>query len=348
MDDRKRFVLKSIVDHVIRTGRPLSSGTLLEDYRVDVSSATIRNDMKFLEEEGLISKGYSSAGRVPTEAGYRFFVDWLVELDEVSRGENANPIMESFRFRRPELERILRQTALVLTNMSSYTGFVLSPRLEETQLESIQFVKLDTENVLVLIVSEIGIIEYRIVRSGLANDDLQEISSMLNEKLRGHRLDEVHEDAIRHAEEEGWYDPIVRDSFVLLRESLDQKHDRRLHVEGLFNLLEQLLDDGVGIEQTKEILTLMGDVRRFAEAFSLIKDVDTKVLIGSENHYAELSDCSLIFRNYGFSGILGVLGPVRMDYSKSVSVTTYIANRLQAILALSHREHHSTFDEGMD
>ena len=165
-------MLKSIVDHVIKTGRPISSQTLLEGYTLDVSSATIRNDMKYLEEHGLITKEYSSAGRMPTEAGYRFFVDWLLELSEVSRNDK-HALIESYSFRRPELESILRQTAFVLSNMSNYAGFVLSPRLEETQLESILFVKLDHENVLVLIVSELDIIEYRVIRSALSNDELQ-------------------------------------------------------------------------------------------------------------------------------------------------------------------------------
>ena len=344
MDDRKRYVLKSIVDHVIRTGRPLSSQTLLEGYSLKVSSATIRNDMKYLEDQGLISKGYSSAGRVPTEAGYRFFVDWLLELSEFSK-EHKNELIESYQFRRPELEGILRQTAYVLSDMSDYAGFVISPRLEETQLESILFVKLDSDNVLVLIVSELGIIEYRVIRSGLSNVELQEIGTLINEKLRGQRLEEVRDDAIRFAEEEGWYDPIVRESFVLLRESLEQKLERRLHVEGMFNLLEKLLEDGTEMSRAQEILSLMGDVRKFAEAFGSARGKETYVFIGSENRYPELGGCSLVFREYGFSGMLGILGPVRMDYGKSVSVTTYIANRMQALLTLSHREHLSAMEQ---
>jgi len=348
MDERKRYVLKSIVDHVIKSGRPVSSQTLLEGYSLDVSSATIRNDMKYLEEIGLISKEYSSAGRVPTETGYRFFVDWLLELGEVSQ-DQKHAIIESYSFRRPELESILRQTAYVLSNMSNYAGFVLSPRLEETQLESMLFVKLDKENVLVLIVSELGIIEYRVILSGLSNEELQEIGDLLNSKLRGQKLEKVRQDAIRYAEEEGWYDPIVRESFVLLKESLEQRMDRRLHVEGLFNLLEQLLGDGTEMDQIREILTLMGDVSRFTEAFGSARGKETYVFIGSENKHPELGQCSLVFREFGFSGMLGVLGPVRMDYGKSVSVTTYIANRLQALLTLSHREHQSVMnDKGVD
>jgi heat-inducible transcriptional repressor len=345
MDDRKRFVLKSIVDHYIRSGRPLSSQTLLEGYEMDVSSATIRNDMKYLEEEGLIAKEYSSAGRVPTEAGYRFFVDWLIELGEISRDEDVHAIIESYRFRRPELEGILRQTALVLNSLSSYAGFVLSPKLEETQLESILFVKLDPENALVLIVSELGIIEYRVIRSGLSDHELQEIGNLLNSKLRGRRLQDVREDANRYAEEEGWYDPIVRNSFVLLKESLEQRLERRLHVEGLFNLLERLLEDGIELKQAREILGLMGDVHRFSEAFGKLAENETQVRIGSENVYDELKSCSLVYRHYGYSGVLGILGPIRMDYGKAVSVTTYIANRLNAILVLSQREASPAFEE---
>ena len=348
MDERKRFVLKSIVDHYIRTGKPLSSQTLLEGYGVDVSSATIRNDMKFLEEESLVSKEYSSAGRIPTESGFRFFVDWLIELGEIHRDGDVHAIMESYRFRRPELEGILRQTALVLNNLSKYAGFVISPQLEKTHLESILFVKLDLENVLVLIVSELGIIEYRVVHSSLSDPELQEIGELLNNKLRGHRLQQVRDDAVRYAEEGGWYDPLVHNSFVLLKESLEQQLDRRLHVEGLFNVIERLLEDGIKLEQAREIFGLMGDVRRFSEVFGRFGDDETHVQIGSENSYKELKTCSLVFRNYGYAGVLGILGPIRMDYSKTVSVTTYIGNRLQAILALSQRESGMSFKQEVD
>jgi len=337
MDDRKRLVLKAIVDHYIKTGRPVSSQTLLEDYGLGVSSATIRNDMKALEEEGLITKEYSSAGRVPTERGFRFFVDWLIELSELARQEQ-HAIMESFRFQRQEVEELLRQTAFLLANLSGYTGFVLSPRLEETRLESIAFFKLDQEHALVVIVSELGIIEHRVIRSRLSPEELEEISALLGEKLRGRRLDEVRFEAIRLSEDEGWHDPLIQNAFTLLKETLERRLERRLYVEGLFNLLKHLSEEGHRLEEAHKVLTLLYDARHFGDYLEAQATPEIQVRIGTESRLPELKPCSLVFMNYGFSGVLGILGPIRMDYSKAFSITTYIGNRLQAILTLSHRE----------
>ncbi len=339
MDDRKRLVLKAIVDHYIKTGQPLSSQTLLKEYGLDVSSATIRNDMKALEREGLITKEYSSAGRVPTEKGFRFFVDWLVELSELTRPEE-HALMESYRLQRQPLEELLKQTALLLAGLSGYAGFVLSPRLEETRLESITWVKLDEESALVVILSELGIVEHRILPTSLSQEELEEIGRWLSERLRGRTLSEVREEAQRYVTEagEGWHDPRTQSAFQLLRSALERRLERRLYTEGLFNLLQKLLEEEVGLAEVRDIVRLLSESARFGEYLeSQIEDSKLQVRIGSENSLRELRPCSLVLMGYGYSGVLGVLGPVRMDYSKACSITQYIGNRLEAILTLSRR-----------
>lgn len=342
MDDRKRLVLKAIVDHYIKTGRPLSSQVLLEEYGLEVSSATIRNDMKALEREGLITKEYSSAGRVPTEKGFRFFVDWLLELSELTRPEE-HALMESYRLQRQPLEELLRQTALLLAGLSGYAGFVLSPRLEETRLESITFVKLDEESALVVILSELGIVEYRILPTSLPPEELEAMGRLLSERLRGRTLSEVRAQARRYVTEagEGWHDPRTQSAFELLQTALERRLERRLYTEGLFNLLQKLLEEERGLAEVRDIVRLLSESARFGEYLEaqIAKDPQLKlrVRIGSENSLQELRPCSLVLRGYGFSGVLGVLGPVRMDYSKACSITQYIGNRLEAILTLSRR-----------
>lgn len=337
MEDRKRLVLKAIVDYHIKSGEPVSSKTLLEDYGLDVSSATIRNDMKALDEKGLISKAYSSAGRVPTQRGYRFFVDWLIELSELTQGDH-HAIIQSFRIQRQDIEQLLKQTAFLLAKLSGYAGVVLSPRLEETRLESILFVRLDPENALVVIVSELGIIEYRVIPSKLSEQELSEIGELLNRELHGRRLGEVRREAIRFAEGEGWYDQLVRNAFGLLRESLERRLERRLHVEGLVTLMEQLLEEGHSLETVRQVAAIAQDPQALVRELDAQASSRVQASIGGENALKELWPCSIVFMGYGFSGALGVIGPVRMDYSRAFSMTAYVGNRLQAILTLSHRD----------
>jgi heat-inducible transcriptional repressor len=347
MDDRKRLVLKAVVDHYIRTGQPVSSQTLLEDYGLTVSSATIRNDMNYLERRQLIRKEYSSAGRVPTERGYRFFVDWLVELSNLNRQEQHS-IIESYRFQRPQIEELLHQTAFLLANMSGYAGFVLSPRLEETRLESIVLVKLAAEQVLVVIVSELGIIEHCTIHSPLSAEDLQEISRLLNERLRGRRLREVRTQAMRFADDEGWYDSTLRNAFLLLKGTLERRLQRRLHVEGLLGLLPRLVNEELEMEEVLEVIRAMAEPDRCSDYLESLAAPQVRAVIGSENEIPELTPCSLVLVGYGFSGALGILGPIRMDYSKAFAITSYIGNRLRTILTLSHCDQIPTLANEVD
>lgn len=337
MDNRKQVVLKAITDFYLKQGQPISSKTLLADYPLDVSSATIRNDMKALEEAGLITKAYSSAGRVPTEQGIRFFVDWLLELSELAHGDQ-NAVIESYRIQRQDVEQLLQQTALLLTSLSGYAGFVLSPRLEDSRLESIVFAKLDAENALAVIVSELGILEYRVIPSRLPEDELRDIGTLLTDRLRGQRLGDVRAEAMRYAEDDDWQEPMVRNAFTLLREGLERRLERKLYIEGMIELLERMLGEGQTFDEAHRTLSLLRDGRPLSDYLEREVSEQIQARIGCENELSELHLSGLVFTRYGSSGTLGVVGPTRMDYSQAFSITSYLANRLEGILTLSHRE----------
>jgi heat-inducible transcriptional repressor len=190
MDARKRLILKEIVDHYIRTGKAVSSQTILEKYGLSVSSATIRNEMKYLEKHGYITKSWSSSGRIPTAKGYRFFVDWLLELSELARKEQ-HAILEAYAFQRQRLDELLQQTAFLLASLTGHLGFVLAPRLDQTALEFIAFVKLPPDHALAVLVSDLGIVESRIIPTALPEEQLERIGQFLNRALRGRRLGEL-------------------------------------------------------------------------------------------------------------------------------------------------------------
>jgi heat-inducible transcriptional repressor len=345
MDSRKRLVLKEIVDRYIKSGQPVSSQALLADYGLSVSSATIRNDMKFLEEQGYITKAYHSAGRVPTEKGFRFFVDWLAELSELERSEQ-HAITESYAFHRQEIEALLRQTALLLANISGYTSFVLSPEIEETRLKSIALFKLDESNVLAAVLSELGLIESRIIQSTLTADELAEISELLNQQLRGRRLEETHEEVVRFSESEGWSQRAVRNAFTLLREMVERRAQSRLYIEGLILLLQQLLAERRDIAEMQALTSLLSDQERFANYLRAQGDNKVRALIGAENSLEPLRRSALVLQGYGYGGVLGLLGPIGMDYSKAFSVTEYVGNRLKAILTMTQRTVEATDSAG--
>jgi len=331
MDQRKRLILKEIVDRYIKYGRPVSSQTLLEEYGLSVSSATIRNDMKYLEKHGYISKAYSSAGRVPTQKAYRFFVDWLLELSELTRREQ-HQLIESYAFRRPEMSELLRQAAFLLAQLSGLLGFVLAPKLEETKLEYISLIKIDPEHAVVVMISDLGTIESRVIRAKVIADELSEINELLNRRFIGRRLSEIGREIERLTAAEDWQEALMRDAFSLLSEFVATSSRRRLYVEGMLNLIKTTLDQ-FGYEKAQKLMALLEDEAGFEQSLERAGEAeDLYCLIGKENPIRELRDYSLVAMPYGYSGILGVLGPTRMDYSKACSATKYIGSRLKTIL----------------
>jgi heat-inducible transcriptional repressor len=334
MDVRKRLILKEIVDHYIRTGKAVSSQTILEKYGLSVSSATIRNEMKYLEKHGYITKSWSSSGRIPTAKGYRFFVDWLLELSELARKEQ-HAILEAYAFQRQQLDELLQQTAFLLASLTGHLGFVLAPRLDQTALEFIAFVKLPPDHALAVLVSDLGIVESRIIPTALPEEQLERIGQFLNRALRGRRLGELAAE-LAASPLEGWSDPVTQDAFDLIQQIITPQLARqRLYTEGLAHLLQTVFSWEDALEEARKLLCLLEDESRFLQAIGRTRPGELTTIIGEENPVKELHPYSIISLNYGYDGVLGVLGPVRMDYSKIISTTQYIGNRLRAILTIS-------------
>lgn len=333
MDARKRLILKEIVDYYIRTGKAVSSQTILEKYGLSVSSATIRNDMKYLEKHGYIRKSWSSSGRIPTAKGYRFFVDWLLELSELAR-KQQHAILEAYGFQKQRLDELLQQTAFLLASLTGYLGFVLTPRIDQTALEFIALVKLPPDHALAVLVSDLGIVESRIIPTTFPEEHLQKIADLLNRALRGRRLGELAAELTQAIE--GWSDPVTQDAFALIQQLITPQLARqRLYTEGLAHLLQTVFLWEDALEEARKLLCLLEDESRFLQALGKTPVGKLTTVIGDENPIKELHPYSIVSLNYGYDGILGVLGPVRMDYSKVVSTTQYIGNRLRAILAVS-------------
>ncbi|HLE82200.1 MAG TPA: DeoR family transcriptional regulator, partial [Dehalococcoidia bacterium] len=229
MDSRKRLILTEIVDRYIKTGIPVSSQQLMEVKGLSVSSATIRNDMKYLERQGHILKPYASAGRVPSQRGYRFFADWLLELGELTHHENF-ALTESYEFQRQEIEALLNRTALLLASLTGLLGFVLTPKLEATKLKHISLVKVDEKTVLAVVVSDLGLVESRFIAARLSEEQLADINALLQRQLQGRTLEEIRVQVNQFFELEGgdWVNPHIRAAFTLLREIIDLRTAQRL------------------------------------------------------------------------------------------------------------------------
>ena len=334
MKNRKELILKEIVDGYIESGEPVSSNMILNQYDLDYSSATVRNDMHELEEEGYLKKPYTSGGRVPTIEGYRYFVSWLLELSELS-GEEQRAIVEAYEFEQQNTERLLRNTATLLANITGYTGFVLGPDLEQRRVRYFTLTQLDRTHLMAILVTDIGLVENRVLESEreITQEELDQIVSLLSDRLEGMKLKELKELKNLNLNEEGWYDKLTRDSFLLIRNFLKDRTERRLYLEGSLNIIGGDTQGSQDTEKLKRVFNYL-DEDKLTKITETCKEKDKQInaLVGIKDHSTLLPYSLIVKRLANCSSSLGIMGPINMDYSKSFSTVQYIGSRLDTLL----------------
>ncbi len=336
--ERKKKILQVVISHYVRTARPAASGMIVRDYDFPFSSATIRNVLAELEEEGYLTHPYTSAGRIPTDKGYRFYVDCLMEAQELTREEEKRIEME-YRAKKRELDEVMRQTSNMLSLVAHHAGFILSPTLDRSFLKHIELVPLEGKRILAILVTRAGLIRHKAIqlKYNLKRAQLYRISRLLTEKLSGLTLSQMREEMNSMIEQESnRYLDLLRAAKGLLGQAFTSG-ETEIYLEGSANILDSVREDlydyaGVdsvfrAIEEKRIILDI---VRR------LVKREGVKVLIGRENLHPELKDFSLVSSTYKSGnrvvGALGIIGPKRMEYPKMVALVDFVAKVVNNIL----------------
>lgn len=333
LDDRKLAVLRAIVEDYVRTHEPVGSKALVERHALGVSPATIRNDMAVLEEEGYIAQPHTSAGRVPTDRGYRLFVDRLSAIKPLNPAERR--AIESFLAGAVDLDDVMTRTVRLLAQLTRQVAVVQYPSLSAAVLRHVELVALSGHRLLLVVITDNARVEQRVVElpEVLVADDLLRLRSLLNEAATGHRFPDVPAACVDV--------PLAFDarsraavSAVLstLLETLAEGHDERIVLGGTANLARYI--DGFAaiapvleaLEEQMVLLRLLGQVG--ADAVT--------VRIGHENSVAGLSATSVVTAGYGpATGVLarlGVVGPTNMDYPGTIASVRAVARYLGHIL----------------
>lgn len=339
LPERQRLILKEIVDRYIRHHEPVSSRMILEDYGLRASSATVRNDMYDLEAAGYIQKPYSSSGRVPTKRGYQFFVNWLLDLSELTKKDRLE-IVETYEMRCLEIGEAMRHTAFLLSNLTQYLGFVIPPRLEEARLDRVLLSRLNARLALLVVISNIGIIEHTLIplASDLTEDKISQIAKLINNKLSGSTL---HTLSANLAEEipEQWSDQTGAEALAALRRLLERRMQQSPYFEGVFNLLHLLQQTHAdnAMDHFADLIQAIYEDSEFTKAIRTFRQDTDGVAVAIGNFpLSELGEYSVVTASFRpYSGVLGVIAPLWMDYSRALSVTSYIANRLEALFVSS-------------
>ena len=329
--DRQVLILQSIVENFITTNQPVGSKQLAQS--IDFSSATIRNDMSKLEKEGLIKKTHISSGRVPSEKGYRYYVDFIKKDYELTNSESEK-LKELMSDKYVSEDNYLEKNAIVLSDLTDCTAVILAPTKADRRINKVEVILLSSRSILVILVTNIGEVfqqNYKLDADFTA-EDIAEVNKLLQTYFYDVDMATAH--VIIHGELEKYlktkvnnYDMIV----VALNRLLQNKIKKTVALGGKYNLLKQ--PDIDNVEKLKEVVSLLEDdkIVELLDHNVEVTDSDTCIKIGKELELENIADLSLVSSKYNTSkgqGVIAVFGPKRMDYSKIMTLIGCVRDNL--------------------
>jgi len=343
LEKRRRDVLSAVVRHYIASGLPVGSKTVATETLEALSPATIRSVMSQLEDEGFLEQPHTSAGRIPTDKAYRFYVDRLMQMARLTPAL-AKFIDESLSGDEVANEDLMARASHVLAEVSSNVGLVLGPALEEKLLEYIKFIKLPDHRVLVVIVSRPNLVENKVLRldEEISQEELDRSAAYLNAEFRGWSLRTIRLEIFKKIEEaKELFDHLLQGVGRLLMEgALGHDELGPLFVEGTTRILEQPEFEDVRI--IKQLLLAFEEKAKMIKILgSCLRSLSTgvQIVIGRENPANEMRHCALVMAplRYGSRvvGALGVVGPTRMEYDRAVTTVDYIAHLCNRLLRVN-------------
>ncbi|WP_367567857.1 heat-inducible transcriptional repressor HrcA [Lacrimispora sp.] len=343
LDERKVTILKAIIKTYLETGEPVGSRTISKYTDLHLSSATIRNEMSDLEELGYIMQPHTSAGRIPSDRGYRFYVDQIMQEKE----EEVTEIKDMMLKRVDRVELLLKQMAKLLAQNTNYAAMISAPQYHRNKLKFIQMSKVDAERLLVVIVVEGNIIKNAMIplRTELNEEGLLNLNILLNNALNGLTIEEINLEVISSLKiQAGPHSEVVDRVLTEVAAAIrGDDEDLQIYTSGATNIFKYPeLSDGerasklIGTLEQKELLQGLVDDVNSSESGSGIQ-----VYIGDEAPVQNMKDCSIVTANYelgeGLRGTIGIIGPKRMDYQKVLSTLRNLMTQLDIILKKDER-----------
>lgn len=336
---RDQRVLGAVVTDYIHTGEPVGSRTISKRYGLKVSSATIRNVMADLEEMGLLQQPHTSAGRVPTEKGLRLYLDSIIEFQQLEAKEQ-NLIRKAFQESTTDFKELLRRTSHVLSKFCRQTGVVLWPKLAVTRLKHIEFIRIRARQILVILISKSALVHHAMLDwdEDISQDELDKYSRYLNELLENLPLAEVKQRVLEEMRKEKvLFDQLYSNALHMTQKVFQSSMGTSdIYIEGQLNLLNS--PEFSDIDRLRRILEAFEDKSRIIRLLdtTLNSSSGVQIILGPESELKELHEIGLISSPYRrgdtLLGVLGVIGPLRMDYSRIIPVVEFTADLLSQLL----------------
>ena len=333
LSDRKLKILHAVIKNYLETGEPVGSRTISKYTDLNLSSATIRNEMADLEELGYIMQPHTSAGRIPSDKGYRLYVDMLMEEKEQELGELEEQMLD----KADRMEQLLRQAARVLASNTNYATMVSTPMNNSNKIKFIQLSMVDDEQVIAVIVLGGNVIKNKIINVGepLSNENLLKLNMLLNTTLNGMAIEEINLGLIaRLKEQAGIHGSVISDVLDAVADTIQIDEDMQIYTSGATNIFKypELSDN----QSAQEIINAFEEKQQLTELVTqtLAKEDNTgiQVYIGNESPVRNMKDCSVVTATYelgdGMKGTIGIIGPKRMDYEHVLKSMKRLQNEL--------------------
>lgn len=333
LDERKMKILQAIIRNYLETGEPVGSRTISKYTDLNLSSATIRNEMADLEELGYIVQPHTSAGRIPSDKGYRLYVDKMMEDKEREIDEMKEMLLE----KEDKMEHLLKQVAKVLAVNTNYATMITAPQIHHNKLKFIQLSRVDAKQLLAVIVVEGNVIKNTMlsIEEEMDEETLLKLNILLNTHLNGLSLEEINLGMISAMKQQaGIHSDIVSDVIDAVAEAIKADEDLEIYTSGTNNILKypeladkQKASDLINTFEEKKMLTELVQDSLAGES-----ETGIQVYIGDETPVQSMKDCSVVTATYeleeGMKGTIGIIGPKRMDYDKVVGTLKTLMHQL--------------------
>ncbi|WP_397539375.1 heat-inducible transcriptional repressor HrcA [Rummeliibacillus pycnus] len=331
LTNRKLQILQVIIDDFIATAQPVGSRQIAKKEGMTFSAATIRNEMADLEELGFLEKTHTSSGRVPSEKGYRFYVDHLLK-PQVITTQDIKTIQSLFQDRMMETEQVIRKSADILSDLTTYTSIILGPDVQLHRVRQFSIVPLTADSAVAIIVTDNGHVENRLISipKSFSPSDIEKVVNILNERLVGVPLEQLQNKLEQEAaavikSHLGTYDGLLSSIFDINK----YQGEGKIYYGGKTNMLNQ--PEFHDLNKVRMLMELMEKTSQIQTIFPL-HETGIHIRIGSENHHLAMEDCSVITASYSvgeeLKGSIAIIGPTRMDYKRVVSILDFMSNGL--------------------
>lgn len=334
LDDRKWTILKAIIKTYLETGEPVGSRTISKYADLNLSSATIRNEMSDLEEMGYILQPHTSAGRIPSDAGYRLYVDRM--MDEKDR--EVTEMKELVLQRQDKMELLLKQMAKILATNTNYAAMISGPQYHRTKLKFIQLSIVSEAQILAVIVTEANVVKNKIIQieHGMDQQTVLELNILMNSALNGLTIEEINLATITKLKEKaGIHSELVNRVLEAVAEAIHSEEEVEIYTSGATNIFKY--PELSSSEKASQLISAFEEKKELVDMISAAESQETgiQVYIGQESSVEAMQDCSVVTATYDFGegmfGKIGVVGPKSMDYEKVVNTLKTLMGQLDQI-----------------